>query len=218
MQSFLIIGRPFEKAKDYALDFCFKNKVDKFDISFIESEKAVGIAQVRDFQKRIFLKPFKSKQKAVILSTQNGITTESQNALLKVLEEPPENTFIILLCESSEGFLPTIISRCKIIALDKENSVINLKEYENILLSLKNKRVGERLSLAQDNSKDKEVALQFIEGLILASEVLLRNSKDKELVQTIQLMQKTYTGIKTTNSNLRLAMENLVLNLFYKMI
>ncbi|MCL6096129.1 MAG: hypothetical protein M1444_00385 [Patescibacteria group bacterium] len=213
MQSFLIIGRPFEKAKNYAFDFCLKNKIDKLDISLIESEKAVGIAQVRDFQKRIFLKPFKSKQKAVILSAQNGITTEAQNALLKVLEEPPENTIIMLLCESSEGFLPTILSRCKIITLDKENSEINLKEYEKILLSLKNKGVGERLRLAQDNSKDKETALQFVEGLILACEVLLRGSQDKDLASAIQLMQKTYTGIKNTNANLRLAVENLVLNL-----
>ncbi|MCL5435146.1 MAG: hypothetical protein M1405_02040 [Patescibacteria group bacterium] len=214
MQSFLIIGKPFEKVKDYAFDFCLKNKIDKLDISFIESEKAVGIAQVRDFQKRIFLKPFKSNQKAVILSAQNGITTESQNALLKVLEEPPENTIIVLLCESSESFLPTIISRCKIIALDKESFRVDLKEYEKILLSLKNAGVGEKLKLAQDNSKYKETALRFVEGLILASEVPLRGSKDKELASAIQLMQKTYTGIKTTNANLRLSMENLLLNLF----
>src|SRR5476651_1152482 len=108
MQSFLITGKPFQKAKDYAFDFCLKNKIDKLDISFIESEKAVGITQVRDFQKRIFLKPFKSDQKAVILSAQNAITTEAQNALLKVLEEPPDNTIIMLLAQSSEGFLSTI--------------------------------------------------------------------------------------------------------------
>jgi DNA polymerase III delta prime subunit len=214
MQSFLIICKPFQKAKDYAFDFCLKNNIDKLDISFIESEKAVGIAQVRDFQKRIFLKPFKSKQKAVILSTQNTITTEAQNALLKVLEEPPDNTILLLICESSEDFLPTIISRCKIITLDKEPSEINLKEYGEILLSLKDKGVGDRLKLAQDNSKDKETALRFIEGLILAAEVLLKNSKDKTLGQTIGLMQKTYAGIKNTNANLRLSIENLLLNLF----
>jgi len=132
----------FSNKSLYPFDFCLKNNIDKLDISFIESEKAVGIAQVRDFQKRIFLKPFKSKQKAVILSTQNTITTEAQNALLKVLEEPPDNTILLLICESSEDFLPTIISRCKIITLDKEPSEINLKEYGEILLSLKDKKSG----------------------------------------------------------------------------
>lgn len=213
MQSFLIIGKPFQKAKDYSFAFCLKNNIDKLDIGFIESEKAVGIAQIREFQKKIFLKPFKSKQKAVILSAQNAITTEAQNALLKVLEEPPENTIVLLICESSEGFLPTIISRCKIISLDKESSGINLKEYGEILLALKDMRVGDRLKLAQDNSKDKKTALLFVESLLLASETLLKNTKDKKLVNTIELMQKTYAGIKTTNANLRLSVENLLLNL-----
>lgn len=214
MQSFLIIGRPIEKAKNYAFDFCLKNKIDKLDISFIEPEKAVGIAQVRDFQKRIFLKPFKSDQKAVILKAGNGLTLESQNALLKVLEEPPNNTIIIILVESDESVLSTILSRCKIISLDKEGvQRKDLVEYEKILLSLKKAGVGDRLRLAQDKSKDKETALQFVEGLILSSEILLRNSKDKKLAEAIELMQKTYTGIKTTNANLRLSIENMLLNL-----
>ncbi len=214
MHSFLIIGKPIEKAKNYAFDFCLKNKIDKIDIAFIESEKAVGIGQVRDFQKRIFLKPFKSEQKAVILEAGNGLTLESQNALLKVLEEPPKNTIIMLLVESSESILPTIISRCKIIFLDKDNvGQKDLDEYEKILLSLKNSGVGDRLRLAQDKSKDKETALRFVEGLILSAESILKTSPSKELVGTIRLMQKTYTEIKTTNANLRLSVENFVLSL-----
>jgi len=219
MQSFLIIGKPIGKAKDYAFDFCLKNKIDKIDITLIESEKAVGIAQVRDFQKKIFLKPYKSDQKAVILNAGNGLTLESQNALLKVLEEPPKNTIIILLVESDESILPTILSRCKIIFLDKDIvGQKDLAEYEKILLSLKNSGVGDRLRLAQDKSKTKEEALNFIEGLIMAGENILQENPNKEFLKAIGLMQKTYTEIKSTNSNLRLAMENLLLNLFYKMI
>ena len=159
MQSFLIIGKPISKAKDYAFDFCLKNKIDKIDITLIESEKAVGIAQVRDFQKKIFLKPFKSDQKAIILEAGNGLTLESQNALLKVLEEPPTNTIIIPLVESDESVLPTILSRCKIILLDKNNAQQkDLAECKKILLSLRNSGVGDKLRLAQDKSKTKEEA------------------------------------------------------------
>jgi len=215
MQSFLVIGKPIEKAKNYALDFCLKSKIDKIDITLIESEKAVGIAQVRDFQKRIFLKPLKSEQKAIILNAGNGLTLESQNALLKVLEEPPKNTIIILLVESDESVLPTILSRCKTISLEKDIvEQKDLDEYVKIFLSLKNNGVGDRLKLAEDHSKDKETALRFIEGLILSTENVLRTSPKKDLADAIKLMQKTYTEIKTTNANLRLAMENLLLNLF----
>ena len=214
MQSFLVIGKPIDKAKNYAFDFCLKNKIDKIDITLIESEKAVGIAQVRDFQKRIFLKPFKSEQKAVILEAGNGLTLESQNALLKVLEEPPKNTIIMLLVESDESVLPTILSRCKIILLDKDNTQQkDLAECQKILLSLKKGGVGDKLRLAQDKSKTKEEALSFIEDLILAEENILQENPDKEFLNEIRLMQKTYTEIKSTNSNLRLAMENLVLKI-----
>lgn len=218
MHSFLIIGKPIERAKDYAFDFCLKSKIDKIDITFIESEKAVGITQVRDFQKRIFLKPFKSDQKAVILEASNGLTLESQNALLKVLEEPPKNTIIMLLVESDESILATILSRCTIISLDKDVKQKDLAEYEKILLSLRDSGVGDRLKLAQDKSKTKEEALAFIENLILAAENILQENPNKEFLKATRLMQKTYTEIKSTNSNLRLAMENLFLNLFYKMI
>ena len=213
MQSFLIIGKQIEKAKEYADSFCQKQKIDRFDVNVIESEKAIGIAQVREFTKKIYLKPFKSAQKAVVLEAKNGITVESQNALLKVLEEPPVNTIIIILAESIEAMLPTIISRCKILLMDEGSEQKDLAGYEKILLSLRDSGVGDRLKLAQERSKDKETALLFIEGLILASEALLRNSKDKKFAGTIQFMQKTYTEIKSTNATLRLSLENLLLSL-----
>lgn len=213
MDSFLIIGKPIVKAKNFALEFCQKEKINKFDINLIESEKAIGIAQVREFQKKIYLKPFKSDKKAVILNTEFGITTESQNALLKVLEEPPKNTIIIILAKSAEEILPTIVSRCKLVLLDKEiYAQKSLEGFEKIMLSLKEKGVGEKLKLAQDNGKDKETALLFIEGLLIASESLLKNNHF-EFLNSAKKLQLAYTEIKSTNANLRLVMENLFLNI-----
>ncbi len=210
MDSFLITG-PIRQTKDYAFDFLKKEKIDKIDITVVESEKAVGIAQVKEFRKKIYLKPYKSDKKAVILKADTGLTTEAQNALLKVLEEPPGNTVIAILIESLENVLPTIISRCKIISLEKEKGEKDLKEFENILTSLKNRGVGERLKLAQDYSKDRETALEFLKNLIFASENLLKN--DSGLSPTVKLLQETYKEIKNTNTNLRLVMEHLFLSI-----
>ena len=210
MDSFLIISKLPEHAKEYADSLCKKEKIDKIDISIIESEKAVGIAQVRDFQKKIYLKPYKSEKKAVVLNAQNGLTTEAQNALLKVLEEPPVNTIIIILAGSIESILPTIISRCKIFSLDGKNKT-DFELYKKIILSVNEKGTGERLKLAETYSKDKETALQFLEGMILASESLLR--ENPQLLEAAKLLQKTYSVVKNTNANLRLTMEHLLLNL-----
>ena len=67
------------------------------------------------------LKPFKGKTKVVVIQSYESITKEAQNALLKVLEEPPANTLIIILTLKKEFLLPTILSRCKIINLKEEN-------------------------------------------------------------------------------------------------
>ena len=206
----MIISKLPEHAKEYADSLCKKEKIDKIDISIIESEKAVGIAQVRDFQKKIYLKPYKSEKKAVVLNAQNGLTTEAQNALLKVLEEPPVNTIIIILAGSIESILPTIISRCKIFSLDGKNKT-DFELYKKIILSVNEKGTGERLKLAETYSKDKETALQFLEGMILASESLLR--ENPQLLEAAKLLQKTYSVVKNTNANLRLTMEHLLLNL-----
>ena len=210
MDSLLIISKSPGHTREYADSLCKKEKIDKIDISIIESEKAVGIAQVRDFQKKIYLKPYKSEKKAVVLNAQSGITTEAQNALLKVLEEPPVNTIIIILAGSIESMLPTIMSRCKIISLGGKNKT-DFELYKKIILSMNEKGTGERLKLAETYSKDKETALQFLEGMILASESLLR--ENPQLLKAAQLLQKTYSGVKNTNANLRLAMEYLLLNL-----
>jgi len=210
MESFLVIGKPVLKAKDYAFEFATENKIDSVDISLIESEKAIGISSVREFQKKIYLKPYKSDKKIVILNACFGITAEAQNALLKVLEEPPVNTFIMLLSQSQDEFLPTIISRCKLIVL--EGSVKrDLENYEKILLSVSGKGTGERLKLAQDYSKDKETALQFLEGMIFAAENILKTRT--EILEPTKLLQETYVEVKNTNANLRLSLEHLLLNL-----
>jgi DNA polymerase III, delta subunit len=210
MDSFLLTG-PISKSKEYAYDFLKKEKIDKLDITTVESEKAVGIALVKEFQKKIYLKPYKSDKKAVILQADQGLTTEAQNALLKVLEEPPANTIIIVLSQSSENILPTIISRCMVISMETENELTDTEKYEKILGSLKSKGVGEKLRLAQDFSKDRETALEFLKNLLLASENLLKYG-DKNMTRTVKLLHETYKEVKNTNTNLRLTMEHLFLS------
>ena len=217
MTSFLIIGKPIEKAKNHALDICLKDKINKIDITVIESEKTVGIEKIRDLQKRIFLKPLKSDQKAVILESYNGLTLEAQNALLKVLEEPPANTIIIILTASLDSILPTVLSRCVIVNINETKKLTGEEIADNLrLLSSVKNNYSRALVLAQNNSKDKEFALLFLEKLIISCEKNLNNNGDfslQDLGKILKKLQTTYTIIKTANVNTRFALENLFLNL-----
>jgi DNA polymerase-3 subunit delta' len=60
-------------------------------------------------------KPALSKKRVFVLTEAEKLNTESQNCLLKVLEEPPAYCCIILICTKPERLLPTIRSRCQIV-------------------------------------------------------------------------------------------------------
>ena len=216
MQSVIIIGKK-EKIEEEAQKIIKENKISKFDVDIIETEKSVGIGEIRSLQKRIFLKPIQSEQKAIILKAFFGMTIESQNAFLKVLEEPPVNTIIIILANSLDFFLPTVLSRCNLInsRITKKINDQEVTENFKILSELKNNS-SNALVVAQNNSKDRQTALQFLEELIISVHDNLNNNKDfslQELGIVLNNLQKTHTIIKTTNVNTRFALENLFLNI-----
>jgi DNA polymerase III gamma/tau subunit len=219
MQSILIVGT-IEKTRETAGRLCRENKVLKFDIDTIQTEKTVGIGDIRNLQKKLFLKPIQSETKAVILEAFFGMTIDSQNAFLKVLEEPPVHTIIMILVTSLDFILPTILSRCSLINLDKIKKLTDEEIEDNlkIISSLKNGGTSQSLLIAQNNSKDRETALQFLESLIISVHSVLDNKNTelttKNLQKILKSLQKTYTIIKTTNVSPRFALENLFLNLF----
>jgi len=71
--------------------------------------------------------------------------------MLKLLEEPPPSTIIIIIAQSHQIFLPTILSRVKVIAIKNEKSV-NTEGFNQML---KINGAGDALYLAQEVSKTK---------------------------------------------------------------
>lgn len=219
MQSFLIIGKNKEKVKEAAFKIVKERKVDKFDTEILEFEKQMGIPDVRLLQKNIFLKPFKSEEKAEVILAFEGLTTEAQNALLKILEEPPKHTIIIVCVSSLEFILPTIISRCTVLEEKETESNVD-QNYKNakIILALKNQATGEKLKLAESLAKEKGNALKFLESSIYGfNEMFLEKVKTQnqagDIKKTLKILQEFYNSIKNTNVNLRLALENLFLKI-----
>jgi DNA polymerase III delta prime subunit len=219
MQSVLISGQ-IEKTREKAQAICLENKISKFDIEIIQTEKTAGIGDIRNLQKKLFLKPIKGEKKAVILEAFLGMTIDSQNAFLKVLEEPPVSTIVMILTTSLDFVLPTILSRCNLINLDKIKKLSDeeIKNFFKIILELKDRGFDEALIIAQDNSKNKEIALQFLENLLISAHYALENQDSEisieDLGNVLKNLQKTYTIIKNTNVTPRFALENLFLNLY----
>lgn len=75
---------------------------------------SVTIEQVRTLISGMALRPYRATSiRTVIIDDADTLTTEAQNALLKFLEEPPAQTFVILIAEQLETLLPTVRSRCQ---------------------------------------------------------------------------------------------------------
>jgi len=220
MHSFIISCKNKKTSLEFVVSECKKNKIDKLDTTSLSFEKAVGIEDVRQIQKKLVLKPIKGKVKAVILDSFNGITIEAQNALLKSLEEPPFSTIIYILVPNKELLLPTILSRCKIVEL-KEKDTLSEEEstqYHSLFISLSQKSVGERLKLAEDLSKNKADLTIWLEKMIIVArqrliERIRHNEEISHYLNFLISLNKAYKIISTTNANQRLVLENLLLNL-----
>jgi DNA polymerase III subunit delta' len=75
--------------------------------------KDIVVDQVRDLvDHRLALRRFEGRRRFVIFDPADAMNPQAQNALLKTLEEPPDDTTLVLLAGSPDSLLPTIRSRC----------------------------------------------------------------------------------------------------------
>jgi DNA polymerase-3 subunit delta' len=89
-----------------------KNAVQTAD-GVIERKKSVGVDESRTLLHRLSLRPVKPGPRVAIVREAGTMTVEAQNALLKMLEEPPGSAVIILVTDNIGAMLTTVRSRCR---------------------------------------------------------------------------------------------------------
>lgn len=75
------------------------------------------IEQIRELQHGLSLGTYEGRWKIAILADFEGATPGAANAFLKTLEEPPRGVVLLLTASEADALLPTITSRCRVIAL-----------------------------------------------------------------------------------------------------
>ena len=126
----------------------------------LKNGKTYTIEDVREqLLETVDLKPFQYEKKIYIIEKADTLNIQSQNALLKTLEEPPAQAVFLLLAERAEAFLPTILSRVvvmKIRPLSAETiadylmQAGHLAEESHILSAYAQGRIGQALELVED--------------------------------------------------------------------
>ena len=92
------------------------------DVKILAKKKdkaTLGVEAVKDFREDMFLSSTESEHKIYFIDDAECMTPEAQNALLKVLEEPPKSVTIILLAKECDRILTTIKSRAQYIAMTR---------------------------------------------------------------------------------------------------
>lgn len=126
----------------------------------LKNGKTYTIEDVREqLLETVDLKPFQYEKKIYIIEKADTLNIQSQNALLKTLEEPPAHAVFLLLAERAEAFLQTILSRVvvmKIRPLSAETiadylmQAGHLAEESHILSAYAQGRIGQALELVED--------------------------------------------------------------------
>src|SRR3989344_4175306 len=183
MHSFLITlgssSQRIVKASTLALEL-LETKREQLDncpdfISITRDKRSIGIGEIRKGLERLSLKPFVSKAKVALIEEAQNLTLEAQNALLKTLEEPPKDSFLILTCPNEDLLLPTVVSRCVNLRVssklgsevpDEREKIFETNFFDLLSFSLKERL--DFIELSKEDFEDRETAIKMIDTWLLA--------------------------------------------------
>ena len=97
----------------------------KIDFSVLLPEnksKTISVDKVRDIRLSAYVTPHEAMRKVYFIPEAQRLRTEAQNALLKLIEEPPEAAYFIMTAPSRSGLLETVISRSAVIPMRELSS------------------------------------------------------------------------------------------------
>lgn len=168
-----------QKLKEYLKEKFHINHVQNPDF-YHEKFEVLGIDDSRKLKELHASKSFKEGSKRIFIIEASGITHEAQNALLKIFEEPNEDSHFFLVMPSPHVLLPTLRSRLLIPQVRQENLVVKTAE-DFLKLSRKDKVsfVDEFAKRISDEEAMKSDAQEFLSALemVLYKNGLEQNSK-----------------------------------------
>ena len=205
-----------------------------------EGEQGISIDQIREIKKFLSLTSHGGKNRAVIVDEFEKMKPEASSAILKILEEPPLNSVLILISDYPAMILPTILSRVQKINFSSTakkalDDIDKRKEIFYYLTELIISNTAEKLNKIEDLCKEDDNAdifeywLSFFRDLGCLSagcdNCAINDFYVKEM--NAMLAKKRYASsqvaniisellywsylAKTTNVNKRLVLENIAL-------
>ncbi len=207
-----------------------KGHADIFETDGIEKSKSknFSVDAIRKVRDDAFIAPNESDKKIYILKNAKNMNEQAQNALLKILEEPPSYVYFIIVAQSKSTMLETVLSRVQIFSLLSDEGEISDKEMQavknivNSLLSVNELSLMEQTAVFQKNNQFAKSVLQLLtevcrDALVLKSgferefrfleetKALYSSLTAKSLLQLIDICNELIDSIdRNCNNNLLL--------------
>lgn len=144
-----------------------------------DGEKTFKIALVRELKDDAYIIPNEARSKVYILKAADKMNVQAQNALLKLIEEPPQYARFILECESSSAMLATVMSRVTLFDIGDGDLIVNDELAERadetaakLMQALLQPTELEFMRLTAEFEKDKEL----FEPVLSALKLIIRDA------------------------------------------
>ncbi len=122
--------------REFVLQNPYANSLEWMQFLGVEKKQGIiGKDEALEITKKLSLKSFEGGYKILIIWLAEKMNIAAANKLLKLIEEPPKKTLIILITENEEQIIQTILSRCQVLYFPKvseENITKTLVERKNI--------------------------------------------------------------------------------------
>lgn len=150
---------------------CRKAETGHADITLLQgdgSAKSLSVATIRELREQAAVVPNEATHKVAILADADCMNIQAQNALLKILEEPPPYMLFILTAKSRTAFLPTVQSRCVCV------SVLGVTEQEALPVL--------KTALPSLSEEDLVARIRLFSGCIGA---VINSASDDDFAKTV---------------------------------
>lgn len=193
---------------------------DVYEISPKGASKTIGVDEVRDIRRSAFIAANDSEIKAYIIRRADTMNVRAQNAMLKLLEEPPKNVYFMLLVENTTSLLATVRSRAPVVRMQVftseemmqyliENSVRALEMSKNSpeelsrIIARSGGSIGEALRIIGEGDSSQSRGEQVVELLTILA------NKDRASLSVFPFPPKSRSELAELLSMLRIALRDM---------
>lgn len=169
------------------------------DVTVIDTD-LLSIATVRELSRAAALRPVSRPYRTFVVSAR-GVPHEAQNALLKLLEEPNENTLFYVIVPREDVLLATVRSRLHLVATEDSATSSHFEAF----LGLSH---AKRLAMIADRVTAEDAP--WVADILRGMEAYARKRRDPSLIEEILKVESYFAG---TGASKKMLLEHLALSL-----